>query len=393
MHSIRDDIFWTGYIDWDLRNFHGYSTPAGSTYNAYLIIDEKPTLIDTVKHYGFEEMLARIKEVIDPSKLAYIVSNHTEMDHSGSIEKLLRLCPKAEVICSPKGHEGLKRHFKEDWRFRVVNTGDTLTIGKRELSFLLTPMVHWPDSMATYCKGEKILFSNDAFGQHYASDERFAREVGLDIVLKEAAKYYANIVLPYGAQALKALEAAKGLSLEMICPSHGLIWKGPKEIENILALYKKWASHISEKRVAIVYDTMWHSTEKIAHKLYELIDREGIVATLLNLKTCDFSDIVTEIMFARVVLIGSPILNNRMFPSVGGFLTYLKGLKPKNRYGLTFGSYGWAKAGFKELEDSLKEAGLELIDQGRYFQYIPDEAELESLKDVVPKIKEALTKE
>src|SRR4030042_1129515 len=200
MTRIKKDIYWVRAIDWDLRNFHGYSTPSGSTDNAYLIGDESPTLIYTVKPYGWPQMLSRIKEAIDPSRIAYIVSNHTEMDHSGSIEELLRLCPEAQVICSPKGAEGLQKHFKKNWKFKIVNHGDTVSIGKRTLSFFLMPMVHWPDSMATYSALDRILFPNDAFGQHYASAERYADEVGFDIVAREALKYYANIVLPYSSQ-------------------------------------------------------------------------------------------------------------------------------------------------------------------------------------------------
>jgi flavorubredoxin len=387
MFKIAENIYWTGYIDWDLRNFHGYSTPSGSSYNAYLIIDDKPTLIDTVKHYGFDEMLSRIKEIIEPSKIKYIISNHTEMDHSGSIDKLLELCPQAEVVCSPKGEEGLKRHFKKNWKFKVVNSGEVINIGKRNLKFFLMPMVHWPDSMAAYCLNEKILFPNDAFGQHYASIERFSDNVGLDIIYKEAAKYYANIVMPYGSQVLKVLEVLKNIEIDMICPSHGLIWRRQDDIAKILSLYQKWASYESQKQVVIIYDTMWHSTEKMALKLYALLDKENIKVKLANLKTNDISDIITDVMFSKVVCVGSPILNNKIFPSISGFLTYLKGLKPKNRYGFTFGSYGWAKAGFKELEDSLKEAGIELFTEGRYLNYVPEDTELENLKEAVLKIK------
>ena len=392
MVSIKDGIFWAGYIDWDLRNFHGYSTPSGSTYNAYLILDEKPTLIDTVKYYGFQEMLSRIKSIIDPKEIKYIISNHTEMDHSGSIDMLTQLCPGAEVVCSPKGEEGLRRHFKKDLKFKVVNTKDTINIGKRDLQFFLMPMVHWPDSMATYSEKDGILFPNDAFGQHYASSIRYADEVGLDIIFKEAAKYYANIVMPYGSQVLKVLDALKALKIDMICPSHGLIWRRKQDIENIVKLYYKWASFQPDNKAVIIYDTMWHSTEKMALKLYELIDKENIPVKLCNLKTNDVSDIITEVMFSRVVMVGSPILNNNIFPTVAGFLTYLKGLKPKNKAGFTFGSYGWSKAGFKELEDTLKEAGIELIGEGKYFQYIPDKEELDNLQDIVLKIKDILNK-
>jgi len=390
MTLIAKDIYWTGYIDWDLRNFHGYSTPSGSSYNAYLIVDEQPTLIDTVKYYGFAEMIRRIRAVIDPARIRYIVSNHTEMDHSGTVDKLLELCPNAVVVCSPKGKEGLQRHFKKQWNFKVVNSGDTLNIGRRTLKFFLMPMVHWPDSMATYSESDEILFPNDAFGQHYASTERYVDEAGIDVVIELAAKYYANIVMPYGNQVLKALEALGVLSIKMICPSHGLIWRKKEDIARIVSCYKKWAGYETEKRVVIIYDTMWHSTERMARALFERLDRENIPVKLIDLKVSDFSDTVTEVMRSRVVAMGSPILNNRVLPSIGGFLTYLKGLRPKNRYGVTFGSYGWSTVGFKELETSLQESGMELAANGTYIQYIPDDKDLDAFADTVAAIKKLI---
>lgn len=398
MNKIKDDIYWTGYIDWDLRIFHGYSTPSGSTYNSYLIVDEKPTLIDTVKDYGFEEMLGRIKEVIDPSQIKYIISNHTEMDHSGSIDKILEYCPDAEIVCSPKGEEHLKRHFlpasgrkgKKDWKFKVVNTGDELDIGKRKLKFLLMPMVHWPDSMSTYSEHDKILFSNDAFGQHYASEERYVDEVDHERIIAEAAKYYANIVLPYGQQVLKVLEAAATLEIESICTSHGLIWRKKEDIELIVSLYKKWASYESEDKVVIVYDTMWHSTEAMAKRMYDTISKEGIPVKLFNLQEDHISDVVAEVLSSKFFLFGTSILNNRMLPTMASLLMYLKGLKPKNRYALTFGSYGWATVGFKEFETSIQEAGFDLIGEGRYVKFVPDVSDLDSLNDVVSSIKDKI---
>ena len=387
MITVKENIYWVGHVDWSLRNFHGYSTPYGTTYNAYVVLDEKPTLIDTVKDYGFEEMLWRIKKVINPTKIQYIILNHTEMDHSGSIEKILDFCPQAEIICSPKGQESLKKHFGKSWKLKLAQTGSTLPIGKKAFKFFLTPMVHWPDSMVSYLETDKILFSNDAFGQHYASPERFADEAGEDIVFKEAAKYYANIVMPYGEQVLKALEFLQSLPLDKICPSHGVIWRQKQDIETIIDLYNRWGSHRTEQKALIIYDTMWHSTEKIAKKLYEFIDTENIPVRLINLKDEHISDIVAEILFAKVILLGSPILNNRIFPSVAGFLAYLKGLKPKNRLGFTFGSYGWSNSGFKELEDSLKESGIELISEGAYFRYVPTQDDLAGLEKVAVKIK------
>jgi flavorubredoxin len=390
MHMLNDGVYWTGYVDWDLRTFHGYSTPEGSTYNAYLILDEQPTLIDTVKYYGFDEMLARIREVIDPAKIRYIVSNHTEMDHSGSIGMLLRHCPNAQVVCSPKGHEGLFKHFQADWPFKVVQNGERLSIGKRELTFVHMPMVHWPDSMATWSPVDGTLFSNDAFGQHRACPQRYADEYGIESICEDAAKYYANIVLPYGAQVLKVLDAVSQLPLKAICPSHGLIWRRPQDIELISGLYRKWASHETDPQVLIVYDTMWHSTEIMAKRLYAALDEVGIPVTLQNLQASHISDVVARILSSRVVAFGTPILNNRMLPTVSALLMYLKGLKPKNRHALTFGSYGWSTAGFKEFEQSLSDAGFVLAGEGVYSNYIPDRSVLERLDSLVPAVRGVL---
>ena len=381
MTQIKENVYWAGYIDWDLRNFHGYSTPYGSTYNAYLILDEKPTLIDTVKHYGAQEMISRIKNIIDPAKIVYIISNHTEMDHSGSIDTLLTLCPNAVVVASPQGEKHLKLHFKKDWKIKVVDTGSELNIGKRTLKFFTMPMVHWPDSMATYSPQDKILFPNDAFGQHYACKERFCDEVGPDIIFREAAKYYANIVMPYGAQVQKVLGALSGAEFDTICPSHGLIWRRKEDIEKIITLYKQWSSYTPNNQAVIIYDTMWHSTEAMAKTLYRHLN-ESVPTTLINLQNSHISDAVTEVMLSKLVFFGTPIMNSHMLPSMGGLLTYLKGLKPKNRYAFTFGSYGWSNAGFKEVEEDIEEAGMELKAFGAYFQFVPGENALNSLKEL-----------
>jgi flavorubredoxin len=390
MCKLSDGVFWTGYIDWNIRVFHGYTTPSGSTYNAYLLLDDKPTLIDTVKYYGSDEMQRRIKDLIDPGKIRYIISNHTEMDHSGTIDDLLKYCPQAEVVCSPKGAEGLQRHFKKNWKMKVVNTGDVLEIGRRKLKFVLMPMVHWPDSMATYSEQDKILFPNDAFGQHYASAARYADQAGLDVVWQAAAKYYANIILPYGAQVLKVLEVIKDLAIDVIAPSHGLIWRRPEDIGKITGLYRKWASHETEKRVVIVYDTMWRSTEMMARRLYELLYKEGIPVTLMKVPETHISDVMTEILYSRMVLFGTPMLNSRMLPTMAALLMYVKGLKTRNRLAWTFGSYGWATVGFKELENSVKEAGFQLVADGKYVQYVPGEAELEKLAEHVAVLRDKL---
>ena len=382
--QIKPEIYWVGGIDWNLRNFHGYSTNRGTTYNAYLIIDKKITLVDTVKHYLFDEMLARIKEIVDPSKIDYIVSNHVEMDHSGSILKMLEYCPNATVITSTRGEKGLRLHYKKDLKFKVVNSGDTVNIGKRTLHFVHIPMVHWPDSMVTYIPSDKLLPPNDAFGQHIATEERFDDELEWGILKEEAAKYYANIVMPYGDQVKKALETVDGLDINMIAPSHGIIWRS--FIPKIMKEYKKWAGYETENKALIIYDTMWGSTEKIAYALAEGIEETGIPIIIRNLKNTDISDIMTDVNSSKYILFGSPTMNNTMLPSMGGLLTYLKGLRPKNRIGFVFGSYGWGGQAVGEIEKILNDLHWELPEKSIRINYIPDEADLNNAKKIGKKL-------
>jgi flavorubredoxin len=386
--EIKPTIYWVGGIDWHLRNFHGYLTQRGTTYNAYLILDEKVVLVDTVKHYLFDEMLARIRAVIDPAEIDYLVSNHVEMDHSGSLPKMVAMAPKAKVVTSPNGAKGLRRHYKQDWDPLVVKSGDTLPIGKRSLQFFLTPMVHWPDNMVTYIPEEKLLLPNDAFGQHIASPERFDDEVGWDILHEEAAKYYANIVLPYGEQVQKALEALAGLSIEMIAPSHGMIWR--TYLPQLLAAYQRWAANETDARAVIISDSMWGSTEKLAYSLLEGLEERGVPVTLRNLKTTHISDIMTDVLTAKAILIGSPTLNMGMLPTVGGFLTYLKGLRPKRRIGFAFGSYGWAGQSVKEIEGVMRGLGWDIPFEGVSVHYIPDDADLQKIREIGNQLGELL---
>jgi flavorubredoxin len=381
--ELKPGIYWVGGIDWNLRDFHGYMTPRGSTYNAYLIVDEKIVLVDTVKHYMFDEMLARIKAIIDPSRIDIIVSNHVEMDHSGSLPKLLAIAPNATVVTSPQGEKGLKRHYKKDWNFKVVESGDVLNIGKRNLHFVHIPMVHWPDSMVTYIPEEKILLSNDAFGQHIATSERWDSQIDWGIAREEAAKYYANIVMPFGTQVKKALEVLSGLKIDIIAPSHGLMWK--KHIPDIMAEYKKWCNYEHEEKALVIYDTMWGSTEKMANKIAEGLYESGISVRVYNLKYSDISDIMTHVLTAKYILIGSPTLNNGMMPTIGAFLTYVKGLKPRKKIGLAFGSYGWSGQAAGMIEDEMKTIGWEVPIEKLRMTYIPDENELDELKITVKK--------
>lgn len=382
--EIKPGVYWVGGIDWDIRNFHGYSTDRGTTYNAYLIKDKRITLVDTVKHYLFEEMLNRIKEIIPPSEIDYIVSNHVEMDHSGSLPKILEKIPNAKVITSTRGEKGLRQHYKENWNYKVVESGETLDIGKRKLHFIHIPMVHWPDSMVTYSPEDKLLLPNDAFGQHIASSERFDDQIDWGILHEEAAKYYSNIVMPYGGQVQKALKALGDLNFDMIAPSHGIIWR--KNIQDIIKKYDKWSQNISDSKALIVYDSMWGSTEKIAYKLKEALEEVDIPVTIRNLKTNHISDIITDLLESKLILLGSPTLNNGMMPNMGKFLTYLKGLRPKNRIGFAFGSYGWGGQAVGEIEEVLKNLSWDLPLDNINLQYIPDKDEMEDVKKTAKKL-------
>jgi len=375
--ELKKGIYWVGGIDWDLRNFHGYLTQRGSTYNSYLIIDEKITLIDNVKHYLWEEQLARISQVVDPARIDYVVQNHIVMDHSGTLPRIMELCPNAEVIASPKGVEGLPKHYFQSWKFRAVQSGDTLNLGKRTLHFVQTPMVHWPDNMVSYCPEEKILFSNDAFGQHIASSERFDDEYPFSILIEEAAKYYANIVLPYSAQVQKALEVVHSLRIDVIAPSHGLMWTG--HIPQILERYAKWSANETDPLALIIYDTMWGSTRKMAYAIGDAFEQRGYHFRMCNLQDIHISDIMTEILSARYICVGSPTLNKNMLPTVAAFLTYMKGLAPSGRKGLAFGSFGWSEQSVKQIEAALSECGFELLPAQRR-QYIPTTADLDALR-------------
>jgi len=389
--EIKPGIYWVGGIDWNIRAFHGYLTQRGTTYNAYLIVDEKITLVDTVKEYLFDEMLARIREIVDPSKIEYIVSNHVEMDHSGSLLKMLEHAPGATILTSPQGERGLKRHYKVEMPLRVVKTGETLSLGKNTLTFVGIPMVHWPDSMVTYVAEQKLLLSNDAFGQHIAGSERFDDQLDWGVLKEEASKYYANIVMPYGEQAKKALESLGGLEIEMIAPSHGVIWRSM--IPQILEEYGKWANHLTEDRALIVYDTMWKSTEKIAHALMEGMREAGVEVALRCLGTTHMSDVLVDLIKSKGILLGSATLNNGMLPTMGAFLTYVKGLKPRDRVGLAFGSFGWGGQAAGEIEEVMKTLGWDVPFEKVRLNYVPDTGELEKVRETGRKFGEYLKAE
>ncbi|MEJ2278127.1 MAG: flavodoxin domain-containing protein [Candidatus Lokiarchaeota archaeon] len=348
--ELLPNVYFVGYVDFEVRNFHGYSTHRGSSYNSYIVKGEKTVLIDTVKEPYFEYYLKNIKEVCDPSEIDYLIVNHVEPDHSGSFPYILKYLPNAKVISSVRGVHSLRKHYhqqlKEDVfnKIRSVEDGDTLDIGNgKSFAFVPIPMIHWPDSMVSFMSdenGKNVLFSNDAFGQHFATSKKWDDENDLSVIMQEAEKYYANILLHLSGLIKRALLKVGGLPINVICPSHGVCWRS--HIDKILEKYKQWSrGEIDEKQVLIVYDSMWGSTEKIAKALYKEIQHRGIRVKRFKLTQADYSDVITEAMKSRAILVGSPTLNNGIYPTVAEYLSYQKGLKPMKKIGMAFGSFGW----------------------------------------------------
>lgn len=384
--EIAKNIFEVGVSDWNVRNFHGYLTPYGSSYNAYLILDEKITLIDTVKAPFSEELVERISEVVDLEKIDYVVCNHVEMDHSGGMPVIMQKAKNATVITTAKAQNELKLHYDtSSWKWDLISSGDTRSLGQRELVFVTTPMVHWPENMVTYCPQEKILFSNDAFGQHIAHSEIFADEMPWDFVCKQAKGYYANIVMPYSAQVLNALKTVGGLDVQMIAPSHGLIFR--KNIKQYLDLYTSWANGETKKKAVIVYDTMWHSTEKIAQSVAKAFENKGYVYKMFNLQANHISTVIEDCLDAEYICVGSPTLNKGIMPSVAGFMTYLQGLIYKSKKGFLFGSYGWAPLNMKFMQRFFDESSIELVDTCNA-QFVPTK---EKLQEITKQIEEKIS--
>ncbi|MBU1998780.1 MAG: flavodoxin domain-containing protein [Candidatus Omnitrophica bacterium] len=381
--EIKKDIHWVGVVDWNVRDFHGhtYTTKRGTTYNSYLIKDELIALVDTVRAPFTEESIANIRQIVPLEKIDYIIANHVEADHSGALPKLMKLCPKAKVVGTAKCKEGLYRHYYENWDFQVVKSQDKIKLGQRTLTFLEAPMLHWPDSMFTYIPEDALLMPNDAFGQHYATSFRFDDEVEQVVLMEEAAKYYANILWPLSSLVLRKIEEVQKLNIpiKMIAPSHGIIWR--KDPGKIIQAYLSWASNETKKKVVVVFETMWGATEKMARKISEGLIDAGLEVKLYDIARSDRTDIFKEMLNAKGFIIGSSTHDNDMLPNIASFMELLKGLKPKNRVVAVFGSYGWAGGAVKELEEVLKETGIQEIKPSISFQYLPDEEGMKKCYD------------
>jgi flavorubredoxin len=388
--EIAKGIYDVGVNDWNIRDFHGYSTHLGTSYNAFLIMDSKIALIDAVKKEFSDELIENISRIVNPRKIDVVISNHTEMDHSGGLGRVMhRIGEDKPLFCSKMGQKNLSMHYPHHFNYHAVENGETLSLGRHTLTFMETRMLHWPDSMFTYLNEEKILFSSDAFGQHYAGFEKFD-DLMIDDIMPHAKKYFANILLPYAPLVLKLIEQVKamGLDIRMICPDHGILWR--KDPGKIIDAYVRWGRQETEKKAVIIYDTMWHSTEKMANAIAAGLSEQGVAVRPMHLQKWDRSDIMTEVLDARAVVIGSPTMNNGLFPSLGDFLTYMKGLKPKNKIGAAFGSYGWSGEAVKLLTQELEAMKFEMIDPGMKVQYVPDESALSACFELGKKIGQAM---
>ncbi|MFI3164265.1 MAG: FprA family A-type flavoprotein [Bacillota bacterium] len=359
--KIAENIYSVGIVDKEVRIFHGYETPHGSTYNSYLVIDEKISLIDNVKGKFTDEFIANISEIVPLDKIDYIITNHIEPDHSGSIEKVMELAGNATVVATAAAIRGLGGYYKLDnSRMQAVKAGDTLCTGKYNFHFVPMPMVHWPDSMCTYLAEEKMLFSNDAFGEHYGSDFHFDDEVDADFLAESMENYYGNIVLPFGMQVLKIIEAASKLDIKMILPSHGLILR--RDLGKYIAKYVEYANNVcDEKKAVIVYDTMWGATELMADELKKEWEADGLNVEVIKLSDVHYSIAMGKITQAKYIAVGSSTLNRQMMPTVAAFLCYMKGLSPKGRTGLAFGSYGWSGESIALVQKELEACGMEIL--------------------------------
>ncbi len=376
--KLAENVYWVGAIDWLTRDFHGYSTNRGTTYNAYLIIDEKITLIDTVKKPYHDELMHHIRTIIDPEKIDYIVVNHVEMDHSGSLPAVIEEVNPEKIICSKMGQKALLKHFHhQDWPYHVISPGEELSLGKKTISFLETRMLHWPDSMFTYIKEDQILFSSDAFGEHLATSERFDDEVNLDVLMHETTKYYANILTPYSPLVKKLLAkvAEMNLPIKMIAPDHGVVWRS--HIDKILEAYGHWCVHKGKGNALIIYDTMWDSTRLMAKAIAEGLQEEGIPYKMLNLQVNHRSDVMTDVLEASAIVLGCPTLNNGMLPRMAGFLMYMRGLRPTNKIGAAFGSFGWSGEAVKLMNKAMTEMKFTICHPGLKVQYVPEDSNLE----------------
>lgn len=391
MKQITKDVFSVGVIDWNMRSFHGntFITKNGVTYNSYLINDNEPALIDVV-HKGFEdEFIKNILEIISPEKIKHVILNHLEPDHSGAIEYMAKVLKNAKFYGTAKLKEGLLKYYDLNIEINVVKTGDKINLGNNTLTFVEIPMVHWPDSMITYCPEKKVLFSNDAFGQHIATNKTFTDEIKQDILWQEVTKYYANILWPLGPMIEKSINnlLTMNLPIDFVAPSHGLVWRN--NINKVIEKYLSWTKNEVKNKVVVVYETMWGSTQIMAREIVRALTNNNIEAKMFDIAKTDFAEVAYEMLEAKAFVIGSSTHDNEMLAYIAGYMHFLKGMKPKNRIAVSFGSFGWAGGAVKEIATNLSSFGIEVIDQISA-KFKPNKEEMEKCYQAGEKLSKAL---
>ena len=374
---VKNNVYWVGKVDWELKTFHGddYSTHKGSTYNSYLIQEEKTVLIDTVWLPFAHEYVKNLSSEIDLKKIDIIIANHGEVDHSGALPELIEHIPDKPIYCTANAVKSLKGQYHKDWNFHIVKTGDKISIGNgKELIFVEMTMLHWPDSMATYLSGDNILFSNDAFGQHFANEKLFNDQVDRCDLFNEAIKYYANILTPFSSTLKKKLAEVSSFNLpiDIIATSHGVIWR--ENPTQIIEKYAQWSNDYHENQITIIYDTMWNGTKTLAEKIAQGIEKadRNVTVKIYNLSKSDENDLITEVFRSKTVIIGSPTVSNSILHSVAGFIHFMKELKFKGKKAAAFGCYGWSGESVKTINEMMAGAGFEIIDEGLKNQWNPD---------------------
>ncbi|MFW6159484.1 MAG: flavodoxin domain-containing protein [Planctomycetota bacterium] len=390
--ELAEKVHWVGVVDWALKHFHGHelSTHRGSTYNAYVIRDEKTALVDTVWGPFAGEFVENVRAVVDPAEIDYVIANHGEPDHSGSLPAIMRLCPDATLVVSKRGADSIPGYYHEDWDLQPVETGDTIALGDRELTFVEAPMLHWPDTMFTYLSPDAILMPNDAFGQHYATAFRFNDQVNQDELWEEALKYYANILTPFSKQVIRKIDELLGMGIpvNVIAPSHGVIWRD--EPMQIVEQYREWAEQKPERRAVILYDTMWEATRKMAEAVGDGLREKGVDFTLFHMAVSDRNDVIAEIFRAGAVVIGSPTLNNGVLPTISPILEDCRGLRFQNKVGAAFGSYGWSGESVKIIEGHLQACKIPAVAEGVKAKWQPDDDALAACRALGGRVADAL---
>ena len=392
--EIKDKIFWVGAIDWNIRDFHGYSTYKGTTYNAFLVKDEKIALFDTVKKSHLNELVHHIKQLVDPTDIDYLIVNHVEMDHSGSLPEIVDLVKPEKIFCSKMGLKAINEHFHpEGWPLEAVENGQIISLGNKTVQFLETRMLHWPDSMFSYFPEDKLLISSDAFGQHLASSERFDDQVDFSELMEQTSKYYANILTLYSPLIRKLLAKVQelGLEIDMIAPDHGVIWRS--HIGDVLKAYGDWSQNKGKRKALVIYDTMWASTEKMAKAVATGIDTTGASVKLINLAYAHRSDVMADVLNAKAVILGCATLNNGMLPRMAGFLMYMRGLKPTNKIGAAFGSFGWSGEAVKLMNRAMEDMKFDIVEPGLRVKYVPGHTDLSECVEMGKRIGQAVINE